>query len=605
MYRLFPTAVFVLIILSAAFLRAQAPETAEQQAKKAKELEEKVVTLLDKSLADVNSLRLPQNRALVNAMIGDLFWKFDQNRARQLFRESAAELVIVAQQGDREMEENEGVYRLLFGMSSQQRTEILSLIAKRDAELALELLTQTRPAKLTEAILKYTPSKPGTAMNVDMSRQAVTAELNLEQRFALLAADENPELAIKLIKESLAKGISPNVLPLLEKIQKKDEKKASELAADVVKKIADMDLTKSLEDLTSVSGLLTSSSKLAGAAGKKAVFTDAQLKEIATKLANAYSQPGASYTMMNSLSGIMPALEKYVPERVATLKQKQAQDLNSLPADLKALQQRSKFWAPMTTPEEIIAELPKYSDIEKLSAYQILQSKIAEIDDESRAKKLIDQIPDEKLKTSLRETFELSQISAKARSGKIEDARKSIAAMTKRKAKVQGLVKLAMEVHKSGKEKDIEIARDLMKEARSLVPEAIETNDDMNDVMEVVRGYTTIDPDAAFKLFDPVIDQINAHVGASAVLSRFSPEYASFKKGEMVMRMSADSWESPLFRFLPHMQGLGKADFDRMNLLTDRFDRSDTRTVARLFVLQGVVAEEKKAEPAKAAQPKQ
>jgi hypothetical protein len=64
----------------------------------------------------------------------------------------------------------------------------------------------------------------------------VSQEIALEQRFAVLAAEQNPDKAIKLIKESLAKGISYNVLPLLQKLNQKDEKKASALADDVVKK---------------------------------------------------------------------------------------------------------------------------------------------------------------------------------------------------------------------------------------------------------------------------------------------------------------------------------------------------------------------------------
>lgn len=562
--------------------------------KKKKEEDEKIVALLEKAIGDVNSLRLPQNRAIVYGMSGDLYWKFDQNRAKQLFRDAAAELVVFGLQADREAETIDNAFSIFLGMSSQQRTEVLTLVAKRDAELALELLLQTRSAKLAEAILKYTPTKVTTGPSFDMSRQSVVAEINLEQRFALLAADENPELAIKLIKESLAKGFSPNVLPLLEKIQKKDEKKAAELAADIVKRIGDIDLMKSLEDLSAVSGILTTSAKAGGSTDKKSAFSASQLREIATKVANTFLDASSSMSLMNSLTAVLPALEKYVPEKAILLKQKQTQDVNALPADLRAVQQRSKIWAPMTTAEELIAEIPKLNDFEKMTVYQALPSKIAEIGDEVRAKKLIDQIPDEKTRVTMREAFDSSQIAAKAKAGKLEEARKMIGSLTKRKSKIASLVKLALDFHNTGKEKDGEIAVGLMSDARSLAPEIVETNDDLNDVMEVIRGYAVIDPDIAFKLSDAVIDQINEHVQASAVLARFNPEYASFKKGEMIMRISGGVWESPLFRFIPHMQLLGKADIDRMNLLTDRFIRSDARTLARLYVLQGVLLEEKK-----------
>ena len=128
----------------------------------------------------------------------------------------------------------------------------MPLVAKNDAELALELLVQTRSAALSEAILKA--SAPDARSESDMlsfspEKQRVRQEVALEQRFALLAADDNPDKAIKLIKESLAKGVSYNVLQLLQKLNKKDEKKASELAGEVIKKLLDTDLAKKSDEL--------------------------------------------------------------------------------------------------------------------------------------------------------------------------------------------------------------------------------------------------------------------------------------------------------------------------------------------------------------------
>ena len=88
-------------------------------------------------------------------------------------------------------------------------------------------------------------------------------ELDLEQRFALLAADSDPDKAIKLIKDSLARGISWNVLPLLQKLNKKDEKKAAELAAEVIGKIIDTDLTKKSDDLNTAITFLQFNSRTA------------------------------------------------------------------------------------------------------------------------------------------------------------------------------------------------------------------------------------------------------------------------------------------------------------------------------------------------------
>ena len=137
-------------------------------------------------------------------MSADLYWKFDEKRARELFRNSATEILSYNQEAEKERREATAQNMLndLFDFRSDIRNEILPLIANHEAELALELLGQTRPAKLAEVMARAAmPNKPSNdILNID--RMKAANELALEQQFALLAADENPDKAIKLIKDS-------------------------------------------------------------------------------------------------------------------------------------------------------------------------------------------------------------------------------------------------------------------------------------------------------------------------------------------------------------------------------------------------------------------
>jgi len=45
-----------------------------------------------------------------------------------------------------------------------------------------------------------------------------------------------------------------------------------------------------------------------------------------------------------------------------------------------------------------------------------------------------------------------------------------------------------------------------------------------------------------------------------------------------------------MFRYVQQIQLLGKADLDRMSLLADRFGRGDTRTLVKLWAIQGFLA---------------
>ncbi len=597
-----------IILLLCTFSMAQTvtPTPDPEKEKKKKELDEKVVQMLEQAIGDAPTLRLPQNRAIVYALAADLYWKFDEKRSRDLFRSAASEILAFNADSEREKRESTEPF-FEFPDFNDTRSQVMPLIAKNDAELALELLVQTRSAALADSILKA--SAPDARSDSDMmsfspEKQRVRQEVALEQRFALLAADENPDKAIKLIKESLAKGVSYNVLQLLQKLNKKDEKKATELAGEVIKKLLDTDLAKKSDELQIAINFLQFAARgdtpaNANVKDKPFKFTELQSKDLATKLANTFLQPSNSVTLAMALTRSMSNLEKLVPEKVALLKQKQSDSQKALPTEYKNMQRQQKLWDANSSAEDILAEIPKLNEMEKNSAYQSLYSKISQIEDETRAKRIIDQIPDEKARERALNQFESGKINRAASAGKLDDARKMIGNLTSKKTQIQKLVSLAMQFHKKGSESDIDSAKSLMKTAKSLANEFPGDEDELNDLMEVVKGYAVVEQEVAFRMFEPIVDQINDYVMASAILSKYNKRSQAFKKGEMVMRSSGNSYDGLLlFRYIGQMQLLGKADLDRMSLLSDRFQRSDSRTIVKLLVVQGFMKDDKKPENA-------
>ena len=538
-------------------------------------------------------------------MAGDLYWQFDEKRARELFRLAGNDLINANIEAEREKKDADSAFAGVFEFGGDARNEILPLIAKHDADLALELLVQTRSAKLVEAMAKA--AEPNAKTGGDMfdfnpDRYRVQQEIALEQRFALLAAEQNPDKAIKLIKDSLSKGISWNVMPLLQKLHEKDPKKAQSLADDVVAKIVDTDLTKKFEDLQAAIRFLqgaTNPNTPKAADEKKFKFTELHLKDIANKIAVTFlQQPIPMSLQMTMMMGqTMNDLEKFVPERMPNLKQKQTDAMRSMPPEFSRMQQQQRIWNQNSTPEEILANWPKYNEMERASANMALVNKIAQIDDDARAKKLIDQIPDEKTRDQVREAYESARIGRASKEGKLDDAKKLISNLTKKKTQIQKLVALAIGYFRKGTDKDKETAVGLMKDAKALTSEFPEDEDELNDLMEIVKGYAVVNPDESFRLFEPVVDQINDFLQASAILSKYNKRNRNFKKSELVMRVNGNSSDGLLlFRYIKQMQMLGKADLNRMALLSDRFQRSDARTIVKLFVVQGFLRDDKKAE---------
>lgn len=594
----------ITIVLFTSSLAQKSPTESNTEKEKAqKEMEKRVLEMLDQAVGDAATLKLARNRAIVYAIAGDLYWKFDEKRARELFRDSGNDIIVANTEFEKERKADDDPYADNY-WSGGVRDEVLPLIAKHDGDLALELLVLTRPAKLaaelTKALQPNAKKDSGSFMNYDPSRWRVRQEIALEQQFAVLAAEQNPDKAIKLIKESLSKGITWNVLLLLQKLHKKDAKKASSLVDDVVRQIVDTDLTKRMEDLGAIGRFLqyaTNPNTSKNTKEKQFKFTEAQLRDLASKITDTFLQPSKSLEMTMGMMQVIPSLEKIAPEKAALLQQKQAEAMKTLPPEFKQMQQQQKLWNPNSTPEEILADLSKFNEYEKTQAYESLTQKIAQIDDEARAKKLIEQIPDEKARERAAEGFESAKISRTAKDGKLDEAKKLIGNLSKKKTQIQKLVALAKDFHKKNTEKDLEAAANLMKDAKALTNEFPEDEDELNDLMEVVKGYATVNPNEAFRIFEPIVDQINEIVQATAVLSKYNKRNQNFKKGELIMQVNSYAWEGLLlFRYIDQIQMLGKADLNRMSSFSDKFTRNDTRTIVKLFVAQGFLKEEKKDE---------
>jgi hypothetical protein len=227
---------------------------------------------------------------------------------------------------------------------------------------------------------------------------------------------------------------------------------------------------------------------------------------------------------------------------------------------------------------------------ERANAYQSIANKISQITDEARAKRLIDQIPDERYRANAREVFETMRLNRLAGSGKLEEARRSIAGLTDRRRKIQSLINLAQQQYRRNKEDDRETAASLMTEAKGLVAEYPEDGDEIDLVMMVVMGYATVEPETAFRMFEPIVESLNEHTQAMAVLSKYDKRNRDFRKGELVMRMPGGFGSNLLlFRYMNQMQALGVKDFERMTTLADRFQRPDARMIVKLLVLQAAV----------------
>src|SRR6185295_261521 len=98
------------------------------------------------------------------------------------------------------------------------RSNIIFRIAKHDPELALSFLRSTRP--------------PEDANFPEELR----SDSRIESQLAREVSKKNPQLALKLARESLASGFSFELLSALQELREKDKEAAASLYSAIVDK---------------------------------------------------------------------------------------------------------------------------------------------------------------------------------------------------------------------------------------------------------------------------------------------------------------------------------------------------------------------------------
>jgi hypothetical protein len=101
-------------------------ESKSEKEKAQKELEKRTLEMIDQAVSDAATLKLAQNRAIVYAIAGDLYWKFDEKRARELFRNSGGEILVANSEADKDKKESDDLYSGVFDFSGI-RNDILPI----------------------------------------------------------------------------------------------------------------------------------------------------------------------------------------------------------------------------------------------------------------------------------------------------------------------------------------------------------------------------------------------------------------------------------------------------------------------------------------------
>jgi hypothetical protein len=548
-------------------------DTHAEEQKRKQELERKTLLLLDEIVAASSSLKLPENRIFILSSAANLVWRHDEKRARNLFWEAINVLNVVPSPKTSTSDEKKNTaYFETYGLRSQ----ILNLVAKRDAQLALEMLHASRQT-----------------MPESTDPNWIATEQGLEQQIAAVAAESDPKRALQLARESLSKGLSLQVLHLLNQLNQNDSELGTKFAGEVVDKLRASELNHDLNAYIAVS-LLSSSRPLTENSARLASIPNQrdlelpkeQRRGLTEMLANFALSVSANPNLLHIIPGIMPEIEEFVPERVLLLKRKLSELDRKLPQREKDQRDYNSL-VRNGSPEEILRASLKGNGEERLwlereailhavfsKKTEALREFIGrEVTDESKRKRILD-------------SLDTQEIDLTVQLGDAEALRKLLPKVTLKEQRARAMAEMAVLLETKGKHDE---ALNLLEEAEGLVTTDLRSETKSNALLALMLAYALIEPSRAFVIAERTIDKANDELSKLLLFDKII-KTGFLKKGEIMLGHSGVI--HPDFALLKYGKGisaLARADFSRTRAAADRFERHELRILARLLIAQAVL----------------
>ncbi|HKC66334.1 MAG TPA: hypothetical protein VKB86_22010 [Pyrinomonadaceae bacterium] len=582
---------FALIILLCSTLVAQTTEdksTLDRQEREQKaiemkkELERKTFTLLDEVISSAGTLKLPENHALVLSSAADLLWARDEKRARALFKEAMNALTSVAVPFDEKMKDEE---RTAYWRFMQQRKEILQMVARRDADLALELLRDSRPQTLSTSNAGKSFSRPQD-------------DSDLEQSLAVQVAMNDPKRAFQMAEEDLSKGYSGQLLSLVTHLNDKDSDLAARLVTEIIDKLHSENLATNQDAALLAMQLLQIGIKHESGGfellssyqiGRKPFSLDEhKISDLLGMVTTAALGETSNSSLISMLPYLMPDIEKRLPERAQLLRRRIGEFVRTLDPDQRLYFENAELIRSGSI-EAILETAAKASGKARDMLYEQAAWKAFNHGDEERAHQIInDNIRDSSNRDRILESLDRAALWNSISKDKLDDVRQRIARLKSKDERAGVLAQLAFD---AAVKKDRKLALEFLDEARPLITMKPKTDMQLYTLLQVVRTYALVEPARAFEMIESLVDEANELLAAASVLNGFLLPKGVFRNGEMMLTPGYTQISMQFRQFGKELGALALLNFERTKNAADRFQRNETRIMARLFIAQGVLSE--------------
>jgi hypothetical protein len=580
------------------FAQATTPLTPDEKTAK---LRESAVVFLRETYSDIGNLRSIENRISFTSELAALLWYHDQKEAAAMFGTAVGDfkqlLATYNSQmnafGPLEDDESGG-----FGAFMQEPTDRTRIAKKfRTAMGVRQQIAMSIAEHEPELAYNFFHDSMNAITNAEFRKQMEAGDANYEQQLISRIAETNVKQAAELGKRSLGKGFTSAHVGLLRRIYAKDPVKAVEFGQAILGRLKETSQEKFGDDQTAellrFGNETLAKSKLEG--GKKAVYSESELRDIAELLARAVLAPGEVYDTYAAMN-YADAIEKTLPSRAAQIRAKYA----SKEEDARNPDRYPVTGSGPPPPPAVYRGSSNTSGTGTTSTTGISTgSGLGNTSAQSPAEKerAAREASEQEMRDGVAKLGE-KELPKEEREKIVAKAREVIAKSTGRDKKIMGLSMLAASVAKAG---DKQLASEIMREAAALVNPQPKTYLDFMYSWMLASGYAVAEPDKAFPVLDDAIFRVNELISSVSRIAEFiDVNEEVIADGEF----QVGAFGGQMIRGMTGSVGIAnstitsliEADFEKTKALTNRFERSEVRVLAKMMILRSVLGKEAKPE---------
>jgi hypothetical protein len=583
----------IAILMLIVMLIAVAPVAAFQEAAKKDdatgaraERRAKALALIDEIIKDTQSLRLPENRLRILMQTANAVWPVDEKRARLLIKTALETLKQLQAAADN----NDSPYSQPGQFAAQIRSELLSMLAERDPELALEVLHATRQGRDGQA---------SVAQNISDTQM----ELQLAQ--ALVTKDAPKALA--LAEQGLASGVTQGVVNVVTTLSDSNREAAQKLFDEMLARLHSENYATNPTAAYIALNLLREwmerrnqanppSAEVTGIARLK--FDEAAARDLCSTFLRALldNSSGAStsgrvpwgntFDLLRQLQPMLPAIEKLVPSQAPTLQARAAemQRIAEMQNGPWAKVQEMVNTAPVADLLTAAANLPPevQNSIIQSAAWKAFNEGNSDV-----AQQIIqEKIADPRSRQEMQANLDRQLADRLMNEGKVAEARARLMRLPLAAERADYLKRLAWRMMEK---EDKNEARQLLDEAQAQVSDRAENYQTLYVQLEIADLYRILDPPRGYMMIETAIDRLNELTTAAATLNGFDVSQY-FRSDEFVL-MNGNSLNQLLQQIGAQVSGVAEKDADRARAMADRVERSEMRIWLRFTIFSAMLGD--------------